>query len=144
VVLTLGTGVGSAIFSDGRLAPHIELAHHPIHNDMTYDDYIGNAARLHIGAKKWNHRVAKTIGIVQSLLNYDLLYLGGGNAVNVTVNLPTDVRISSNDAGLTGGIHLWDDDVWETVRSGTVTTRRAARRSLARGSLSPPPAKNAN
>jgi polyphosphate glucokinase len=46
VVLTLGTGIGSAVFSNGRLTPHLELGHHPIHNGKTYDEYIGNKARL--------------------------------------------------------------------------------------------------
>lgn len=125
VVLTLGTGVGSAVFSNGQLTPHIELAHHPIHKDKTYNDYIGNAARLAVGIKKWNGRVEKMIGIVQSLLHYDLLYLGGGNSANITIDLAANVRIASNDAGLTGGIRLWDDKVWQAVRGRTAAVRSA-------------------
>ncbi|MBL6750824.1 MAG: ROK family protein, partial [Nevskia sp.] len=102
VVLTLGTGVGSAVFVDGQLTPHLELAHHPIHKGMTYNEYIGNAARHALSAKKWNRRVLKTIGIVEALLNYDVLHIGGGNAANLTADLPDNVRIASNDAGLTG------------------------------------------
>ena len=113
VVLTLGTGVGSAVFSDGRLTPHLELAQHPIHDSKTYDDYLGNAARLAISAKKWNRRVLKAIGIVHTLLNYDQLYIGGGNATRITAVLPRNVHIASNDAGLTGGIRLWDEKVWQ-------------------------------
>jgi polyphosphate glucokinase len=108
VVLTLGTGVGSAVFTDGRLAPHLELAHHPIHNSKTYDEYLGNEALHDIHSKKWNHRVQRMIGIVHTLLNYDKLYIGGGNAKKIKGKLPSNVRISSNDAGITGGIHLWD------------------------------------
>ena len=115
VVLTLGTGVGSAIFSNGALTPHLELAHHPIRKDKTYNDYVGNAARRALSKKKWNDRVLKTIEIVYDLLHYDVLYVGGGNAANITVKLPDNVRIASNDAGLTGGIRLWDDDVWKAV-----------------------------
>src|SRR5262245_51705650 len=44
VVLTLGTGVGSAVFSDGWLAPHLELAQHPLHHGKTYNEYVGNDA----------------------------------------------------------------------------------------------------
>ena len=115
VVLTLGTGVGSAVFGDGRLAPHLELAHHPIHKRKTYNDYLGDKARRALGAKKWSRRVAKTIDIVHSLLHYDLLYLGGGNALHFVLPLPHNVRLASNDAGITGGIHLWDRDVWENI-----------------------------
>src|SRR5215469_4663326 len=45
MVLTLGTGAGTAIFRDGEVMPHLELAHHPISGKKTYDDYVGNAAR---------------------------------------------------------------------------------------------------
>jgi polyphosphate glucokinase len=146
VVLTLGTGVGSAVFSGGRLTPHLELAHHPIHNGKTYDDYLGNEARLAVSAKKWNRRVLKTIGIVRSLLNYDVLYIGGGNSANILLDLPDNVRIASNDAGITGGIHLWNEDVWEAVRGRGMPGGRSAsavRRStptvaLSRSGSTPP------
>ncbi len=45
MILTLGTGAGTAIFRDGEVMPHLELAHHPISGKKTYDEYIGNAAR---------------------------------------------------------------------------------------------------
>ena len=117
VVLTLGTGVGSAVFDNGVLAPHLELAHHPIHKDETYNDYIGAEARRARSQKKWNRRVLRTIDIVYSLLHYDVLYLGGGNSADVDIdNLPDNVRIASNDAGITGGVRLWDEKVWRAVR----------------------------
>jgi polyphosphate glucokinase len=108
VVLTLGTGIGSAIFTDGILAPHLELAHHPVRKNKTYNDYIGNQARLAEGNTKWSRRVLKIIEIVKSLLNYETLYLGGGNAAKITASLPGNIHIASNDAGITGGIHLWE------------------------------------
>jgi polyphosphate glucokinase len=114
-VLTLGTGVGSAVFSNGALTPHLELAQHPIHKDETYNDYVGNAARRALSRRKWNKRVLKVIEMVDSLLHYDVLYLGGGNAANVTVALPKNIHIASNDAGITGGIRLWDEAVWSGI-----------------------------
>ncbi len=139
VVLTLGTGVGSAIFKDGGMTPHLELAHHPIHKGKTYNDYIGDAARHAIGEKKWNRRVLKMIGIVHTLLNYDMLYLGGGNAAHVTGALPEHVQLASNDTGITGGIHLWDDDVWAGVRgAGPKAMRPPPRAHDAAGGTSSP------
>ena len=44
LVLTLGTGAGTALFRHGEIMPHLELAHHPLHKSATYNDYIGNAA----------------------------------------------------------------------------------------------------
>jgi polyphosphate glucokinase len=49
---------------------------------------------------------------VNTLLNYDTLYLGGGNSANLTVKLPPNVKLASNDEGIIGGIRLWDDRVW--------------------------------
>ena len=116
VVLTLGTGIGSAIFSNGRLAPHLELAHHPIHKDETYNEYIGEAARKAHGREKWNSRVRHMIDVVSSLIHFDILYLGGGNSAHVEAcDLPPNVRIASNDAGITGGVRLWQEPVWDWI-----------------------------
>jgi polyphosphate glucokinase len=113
VVLTLGTGVGSAVFRNGILAPHLELAQHPIYKGKTYNDYVGDQARHSHGLKKWNSRVLKMIEIVYSLLHYDVLYLGGGNAANIIVDLPDNTRLASNDTGITGGIRLWNEAFWQ-------------------------------
>jgi len=126
VVLTLGTGVGTAVFSNGHLTPHLELAHHPIRGSKTYNDYIGNATKDRISHKKWKNRIRKTIDIVSVLLNYDILYLGSGNAAAVDFDLPDSVRIVSNDAGITGGIRLWDARVWTGIDDrGEIIRRRA-------------------
>jgi len=80
MVLTLGTGVGTALFRDGDLMPHLELAQHPIRKGQTYDEYIGNAALHRKGVKKWSRRVHKAIANLRSLVRYDVLPIGGGNA----------------------------------------------------------------
>lgn len=131
VVLTLGTGVGSAIFSDGRLAPHLELAQHPLHKDKTYNDYVGDVTLKKIGKKRWNKRVLTMIGAVELLLNYDLVYLGGGNSARLDIALPANVRIASNDTGLTGGFRLWDDAVWNTVPDSKAESARGRREARA-------------
>jgi polyphosphate glucokinase len=115
VVLTLGTGLGSALFNEGQLAPHLELAHHPLRGGKTYNDYVGEAARKAISSRKWNRRVRKMIDIVYDLLHYDVLHIGGGNSSNIKGELPANVHLASNDAGLTGGIRLWDDKIWRAV-----------------------------
>jgi polyphosphate glucokinase len=116
VVLTLGTGVGSAVFASGWLAPHLELAQHPLYSGGTYNDYVGNEALRRYGKKKWNRRVLRMIAVVDSLLHYDVLYIGGGNARYLSGDLPETVRIASNDNGITGGIHLWDAAAWQHIR----------------------------
>jgi polyphosphate glucokinase len=107
MVLTLGTGAGTAIFRDGEIMTHLELAHHPVSGGKTYDEYIGNAARQKKGKKAWSKRVAKVIEILRVVVRFDHLYLGGGNAKHIAFALPPDVTIVPNTEGLTGGIRLW-------------------------------------
>lgn len=107
VVITLGTAFGSAIFQDGKLAVHLELAHHPCHKGKTYSEYVGEAARRKVGEKRWNRRVLLAVGLVRNLLFFDHLYVGGGNSTRVKIPLGKDVTLVSNSAGLLGGIKLW-------------------------------------
>jgi len=107
-VITLGTGMGFALFEDGRPAPHLELSQHPVRGGKTYDQYIGNAARREAGRKRWSRRVHKAIGCIATLTDFDVLYIGGGNARHVEGALPANVRLVSNEAGITGGTKLWD------------------------------------
>ncbi len=108
LVLTLGTGMGFALFTDGRLAPHLEMGQHPARKQRTYDEYVGEAARQAIGPRRWNKRVRRTIATMKTLAGYDMLYLGGGNAARLARPLPADVRTVSNETGITGGVRLWD------------------------------------
>jgi polyphosphate glucokinase len=111
MVLTLGTGAGTAIFRDGEIMPHLELAHHPVSGGKTYDEYVGNAAREKKGKKAWNRRVAKVIEILREVIRFDHLYIGGGNARDITFALPPYVTIVPNTDGLTGGFRLWRPEV---------------------------------
>ena len=119
MVLTLGTGAGTALFRDGEVMPHLELAHHPISGGKTYDEYVGNAARQKKGKKAWNKRVAKVIDILREVVYFDHLYVGGGNAKSLTFTLPDDVTIVANTDGLTGGIGLWRTDTPPHTPAGT-------------------------
>jgi polyphosphate glucokinase len=107
-VITLGTGMGFALFDQGYPAPHLELSQHPVHKGITYDEWVGAAALHDIGPKRWNRRVRKAIGFIATLVNYDSLAIGGGNAKRIDFDLPAGVRTVSNEAGITGGIRLWD------------------------------------
>lgn len=108
LVLTLGTGLGSALFVDGVLVPNLEVAHHPFRRHRTYEDHLGYAALKKGGKKKWNKELAEAIAQLEDLFNYDRLYLGGGNAKRITLPLPKNVTVVANVAGLLGGIALWN------------------------------------
>lgn len=109
LVITLGTGVGTALFWEGRLAPHLELAHHPLSKKgASYNEVLGDAARKKAGAKRWNARLAATLTVLRALVFYDHCYIGGGNSRRVTIDLPPDVSLADNTAGILGGIKLWE------------------------------------
>ncbi|HEX3631965.1 MAG TPA: ROK family protein [Casimicrobiaceae bacterium] len=125
--LTFGTGMGSAIYRDGDLMPHLELGQHPAWKSKTYDRYVGADALKKLGLVKWNRRVSRTIALVRTLLNFDHLYLGGGNAAHITLQLPRDVTIVSNLAGIIGGVRLWEarfDRFFVVRRPGSRAPRR--------------------
>lgn len=108
-VITLGTGVGTAFFMDGHLLPHMEFAHHPFHKSATYNEYLGDAARKKVGNAKWRERVLAAIATMKALTFYDRLFIGGGNSARLAdLSLPPDVTLVSNEAGILGGIKLWE------------------------------------
>jgi polyphosphate glucokinase len=109
LVVTLGTGVGTGLFLNGKLAPHLELAQHPFRKDQTYNEQLGDAALKRIGVSKWRKRVRDGIINFSVLLNYDHLYLGGGNSKLMSGHVPKSVTIVDNVAGILGGIKLWED-----------------------------------
>ncbi|MEN9279240.1 MAG: ROK family protein [Gloeomargarita sp. DG_1_4_bins_134] len=107
LAVTLGTGVGSALFTQGHLVPNVELGHQPFHKENTYEQCLGQVALKRDGVRKWNRRLGKALTQWQNLFHFDHLYLGGGNAKHIHFELPPQVQIISNLAGLLGGIALW-------------------------------------
>lgn len=109
LVITLGTGFGSALFVNGQLVPNLEMGHHPFRKGETYEQQLGRAALDSQGKKKWNARLDTAIATLQNLFNFDALYIGGGNTKSITLELPSHIKIVPNVSGLLGGIALWKD-----------------------------------
>lgn len=108
MVITLGTGFGTALYDEGRLCPHLEISHQPFRKNESYDQHLGNFARKSVGNKKWNRRVLMAIDNMRALTHFDHLYVGGGNAKKLFVEFPADVTVVDNAAGLRGGAKLWE------------------------------------
>jgi polyphosphate glucokinase len=108
MIITLGTGMGSALFTDGRLCPGLELGHHPWRK-KTYEDYLGLRGLKKYGKRKWNKLLEKAIAQTKATFNWDHLYLGGGNTKLIEMEARPDVTIVSNLDGLLGGVALWRD-----------------------------------
>lgn len=106
LTLTLGTGMGSALFTNGHLCPGLELGHHPWRK-KTYEDYIGRRGLDKHGKKEWNKLLLEAIEQTERLFNWDHLYLGGGNTKKIEFEPPKNVTIVSNETGLLGGVALW-------------------------------------
>jgi polyphosphate glucokinase len=109
LVLTLGTGMGSALFTGGRLCPGLELGHHPW-KKLTYEDYIGRNGLEKYGKKRWNKHLKEAIEQTSHTFNWDHLYIGGGNTKKIEFELPKNVTIVSNEEGILGGVMLWKDE----------------------------------
>jgi polyphosphate glucokinase len=107
LVITLGTGFGSSLFVNGILVPGLELAHHPWRKGKTYEEFLGKDGLAKYGKKGWNKLVAKAIPQLESLFNYDHLYIGGGNAEKINFSLPAKATRVPNEDGLLGGVALW-------------------------------------
>jgi polyphosphate glucokinase len=108
-VMTLGTGVGTAVFNNGILIPHMELSHAMFRKGESFDLHLGNASRKDVGDERWIQRVLLAITAFDDFLYYDKIHIGGGNSKYlVDTPLPPKARIVSNTAGLLGGVRIWD------------------------------------
>ena len=103
--LGLGTGLGSALVVDGKLAP-MELGHLPFRK-TTFEDYVGERGRRSHGKKKWEEAVVETVERLSRALQPDYVVLGGGNAKKLDA-VPENVRLGANTNAFLGGFRLWD------------------------------------
>lgn len=108
LVMTLGTGVGAALFTDGALVPNLELGHHPYRDGQTYEDLLRDSELKRIGSSEWTTRVLDALGPIERLFNYDALHLGGGNAQNIEGELPGNARVFALAEAMRGALRLWD------------------------------------
>jgi polyphosphate glucokinase len=112
VVMTLGTGLGFAIFDGGKLAPHFEMSRAPIRRGTSYDTWIGEHERRRLGDSFWSRRIRVMIEDLRPVFYWDRLYIGGGNSRRIRSEalsqLGDDVVIVSNTAGILGGVRAWN------------------------------------
>jgi len=79
VLLTIGTGIGSGVFLDGRLVPNTEFGHLEMHGRGA-ETLVSGAARLRrkMGWKRWAREFNAYIARVELYFCPDLLIYGGG------------------------------------------------------------------
>jgi polyphosphate glucokinase len=112
IVLTLGTGIGSALVHDGVLVPNTELGHLEIDGHRDYEQYASPVARERegIGWDAWRARLRRYLETLEALLTPTLFVIGGGISLRPELFLPgldglaTPVRPArhAQDAGIIG------------------------------------------
>lgn len=111
LVLTLGTGLGCALFDGGQLAPHLELSQAPVRWGLSYDTFVGEPERRRLGDAFWSRRVRRVVDALRPVFLWDRLYLGGGNSRRIRPEqlerMGDDVVVVPNTAGIVGGVRAW-------------------------------------
>jgi len=77
--ITIGSGLGSALFMDGQLVPNTEFGHFQMHN-MVAEKYAANSIRKkeELGWKEWGSRFNEYLHIINRLFTPTVVVLGGG------------------------------------------------------------------
>ncbi len=111
LLITIGTGLGTAIFSDGKLIPNTELGHLIMKNGKNAEQYASDATRKAEGLswKRWGKRFNKYVNLMEKLFWPDLILLGGGASNNfdkykAQITTKTVVKPAAflNQAGIVG------------------------------------------
>ena len=114
VVVTLGTGIGSAVFADGNLLPNTELGHLPLEGGDA-EDWAADSARERddLSWKHWAHRLQTYFELLESLLWPELIIIGGGVSKkaekflpHIEIRTPLVAAQLQNEAGIIGAACL--------------------------------------
>jgi polyphosphate glucokinase len=109
-VITLGTGIGSAVFVDGRLVPNTELGHLQLRG-RDAEDWAAASVRQHdeLSWRQWGHRLQRYLEQIERVLWPNLIIVGGGvskefDQFRTHINLATEIVPATlhNDAGIVG------------------------------------------
>lgn len=109
LVITLGTGVGCAVFFDGALLPHMELSHGRFGEGQSIEVACGDNQRQEVGKTVWRERVLDALQALEAMVLPDHVYIGGGNSKRLDPDtIGPNRTIVPNISGLLGGIALWE------------------------------------
>ena len=103
--LGLGTGLGSALVTEGAVWP-MELAHLS-YKKGTLEEYVGLRGLERLGKKKWRWHVAFVVERLIAALHPDDVVLGGGNEKKLKT-LPPGCRAGDNKNAFRGGFRMWE------------------------------------
>lgn len=111
IMLTFGTGIGSAVFIDGQLVPNTELGHLELNGHDAEKHASTKAKEDHdLSWEHWAHRVQKYLAHVEMLFSPELFIIGGGVSRKADKFLPLVKHVRAemvpaqlqNNAGIVG------------------------------------------
>ena len=111
ITITLGTGIGSAVFYNGELIPNIELGHMPGKDGQPIERYSSNRARKaeELDWDEWGERLNYFLERVARVMTPDHFIIGGGVSKRfdeyehkIEVPVPIHVATFRNNAGIIG------------------------------------------
>ena len=111
LIITIGTGLGTALFSEGYLLPNTELGHVYLENGQEAERYASEAVRVtkDLKWKEWGERLNLYLCTMENLLWPDLIVLGGGVSEKlhkfspmITTKAPVVAASFLNQAGIVG------------------------------------------
>ena len=110
IVITLGTGIGSAVLVDGKLVPNTELGHLPLHHGEA-EDWAAESVREHddLSWSAYAYRLQAYLELVQHIMWPQLIIIGGGVSASsqkflpkIELHTPVVPAQLLNDAGIVG------------------------------------------
>jgi polyphosphate glucokinase len=131
LIITIGSGLGSALFKDGILVPNTELGHIYLkgHTDIA-EQYAADSARKRKGLswKTWGLRFNKYLKHIELILAPDLIILGGGGSKKfekfenyLTIETEVVPAILLNNAGIIGAaVHAYNKELLKSTASKTI------------------------
>lgn len=110
VLITIGSGLGSALFIDGRLVPNTEFGHMRMHGDIAEAYASSKTRKTHdLNWTEWGQRFNEYLHYLSRVLNPDLIILGGGASKKfpkyeavIDVEVPVKPAQLRNAAGTVG------------------------------------------
>jgi polyphosphate glucokinase len=111
LVLTIGTGIGSALFIDGKLVPNSEFGHILMKNGLIAEKFTSDAVRKNLDLKwtEWGKRFDVYLHYLERILNPKLIIVGGGTSKKIDkfkekITLSTPIKPAKllNNAGIIG------------------------------------------
>ena len=120
LIITIGTGLGTALFSEGHLLPNTELGHVYLENGHEAERYASEAVRVtkDLTWKDWGERLTLYLCTMENLLWPDLIVLGGGVSEKlhkfspmITTKAPVVAAGFLNQAGIVGAALFAEEEM---------------------------------